>query len=75
MGTLPPAEVVTTMDENRKLYSEMNQLRVEQQACMQNIEVLQEESYRVTMALAATRGIVKQEVEESVEKMQAQVTA
>jgi hypothetical protein len=42
---------------------------------MQNIEVLQEESYRVTTTLATTRGIVKQEVEESVEKMQARVTA
>jgi hypothetical protein len=48
MGTLPPTEVVTAMNENKKLYSEMNQLRVEQQARTQQIEVLQEEAYRVT---------------------------
>jgi hypothetical protein len=28
METLPPIEVVKTMNEKRKLYSEMNQLRV-----------------------------------------------
>jgi hypothetical protein len=50
MSTLPPTEVVTTMAENMKLYSEINQLRVEQQAHMQNIEVLQEESYKVTQS-------------------------
>jgi hypothetical protein len=75
MGTLPPAEVVTMMNENRKLYSEMNQLRVEQQARAQQIEVLQDEAYRVTTTLATTQGIIKQEVDESVEKMQAQITA
>jgi len=30
MGTLPPVEVVTTMNENQNLYSEMNQLREKQ---------------------------------------------
>jgi hypothetical protein len=59
MSTLPPVEVVTTMAENRKLYSEINQLRAEQQAHAKNIEVLQEESYKVTVELAATQGKVK----------------
>jgi hypothetical protein len=29
MGTLPPTEVVTLMNENQNLYSEMNHLREE----------------------------------------------
>jgi hypothetical protein len=39
-----------------------------------NIEVLQEEAYRVTTTLETTRGIIKQVIDESVEKMQAQIT-
>jgi hypothetical protein len=38
---------MTTMQESKKLYSEMNQLRVEQQAHMQQIEMLQEEALKV----------------------------
>jgi len=52
----------------------MNELRAEKQANEQNLEVLQEESYRVIMALESTHGIVKKAAEESVKKMQAWVT-
>jgi hypothetical protein len=63
-----------TMDENMTLYLEMNQLRAEQQAHAQNIEVLQDEAYRVIMNLTTTRVIIKHAIDESVEKMQAQGT-
>jgi hypothetical protein len=39
------------------------------------IEVLQEEAYKVKMTLRMTQGIIKQAVEEGVEKVQAHVTA
>jgi hypothetical protein len=45
------------MDENNKMYLEMNQLRVEKQANAPKIEVLQEESYMVTMTLATPQSI------------------
>jgi hypothetical protein len=74
MSTLLPAEVVTTMAENRKLYSEINQLRAEQQDRAQKIEVLQEESYKVTTELVATQGIVKNVAQETTEKLKTHLT-
>jgi hypothetical protein len=53
----------------------MNHLRVEQQARVHQIEVLQEEAYKVKMTLRMTQGIIKQAAEEGVEKVQAHVTA
>jgi hypothetical protein len=55
MGTLPPTEVVTAMNKSRKLYSEMNHLREEQQAYMQQMEFLQEEAYRLIATLTMTQ--------------------
>jgi hypothetical protein len=40
MEKLPPAEVVTTMNENKNLYSEVNELRAEKKAHAKYIEVL-----------------------------------
>jgi hypothetical protein len=59
MSTLPLIDVVTTMAENKNIYLEINQLRIEQHACAQKIEVLQEESYKVTMDFSSTQGMVK----------------
>jgi hypothetical protein len=59
MSILPPTEVVTAMAENRKLFLEINQLREKKQARAQNIEVLQEESYKVIGYLVATQSTVK----------------
>ena len=75
MDTLQPTEMVIAINENQKLYSEMNHLREEQQARTQKIEVLQEKSYRVTVTLTTTQEIIKHVVDEGVEKMQAHVTA
>jgi hypothetical protein len=75
MSTLPPTEMMETMEENRKLYSEMNQMRVQQQAHAQKIETLQEEAYKVTTEVAVVQGMVKQEVQESAEKLKTHITA
>jgi hypothetical protein len=40
MSTLPLVENMTAIIENRQLYLDMSQLRVEQQACAQKIETL-----------------------------------
>jgi hypothetical protein len=74
MGTLPPTEVVTVTNENRKLYLEMKQLRVDNQSHAQQLELLQEEAYRVTTTLATTQGIIKQTTAEGVKKMQTHIT-
>jgi len=57
------------MNENKKLYSEMNQLRGEQQDRAQQIEVLHDKAYRLTLALAATQGIIKHAADESVKNI------
>ena len=74
MGTLPPTVVVTMMNKNKKMYSEMNQLRAEQQARAQHIKVLQDEADIVTTTLATTGSLLKQANDESVENIQTQIT-
>jgi hypothetical protein len=75
MITLPLAEGVTTMAENMKLYSEINHLRAKQQARVKNIEVLQEEVYKVIVELATTQGKVKQVATETAKKLKMHLTA
>jgi phage host-nuclease inhibitor protein Gam len=48
----------------------MNQLRAEKQAHVKNIEVLQEEVYRVATTMNTTRSMIKQAVDDSTEKLQ-----
>jgi hypothetical protein len=40
MSIFPPEEKMTTMVDNKKLYSEMNQMRAEKQDLAQNMELL-----------------------------------
>jgi hypothetical protein len=76
MITLPPIELMAAKVESRKLYLDINQIRVEQQACTQNIETLQEEVFWVTQEiLADAQGITKQAVQESVEKLKTHIIA
>jgi hypothetical protein len=60
--------------ENRQLYLEINQIRVEQQNLAQNLEPLQEEAFQVTEELAAAQGIVKQAVQDNAEKLKTPIT-
>jgi hypothetical protein len=60
MSILTPKGKMTTMVDNNKIYSEMNQMREDQQALTQKMDLLQEEAYMVTKDLASTQGVVKQ---------------
>jgi hypothetical protein len=74
MSSFPPEEKMTTMADNKKLYSEMNQMRAEQQALVQKMELLQEEAYKVAEELAVAQGVVKQATWETTEKLQGPIT-
>jgi hypothetical protein len=74
MITLPLIEKITPMAENRKLYSEMNQMREKKQNHTQNIEMLHGEVYKVIIELAYVQCMVKRVVQEHVEKLKTHIT-
>ena len=53
----------------------MNQLRAKQQSLTHKTETLQEKSYKVVVELVATQGLVKNIVQESVEKVNTHIIA
>jgi hypothetical protein len=68
MRSLTPTEKMTTMQENKKLYYEMNQLRVEKQAHMQQIKMLQEEALKFVEEITKAQCKITQAVEQDEEK-------
>jgi cell division protein FtsB len=53
MSNLSLEEKMTTMEKNKKLYSEMNQMSAEQHTLAHKMELLQEDAYGVAEELAA----------------------
>jgi predicted nucleic acid-binding Zn-ribbon protein len=47
MSIFPLEEKMTARADNKNLYYEMNQMRAEQQALAQKMDLLQEEAYKV----------------------------
>jgi hypothetical protein len=74
MSTLPPTKNMVAIIENRNLYLDINQIRVEQQDLAQNVEMLQEEVFQVTDQLDSMQGIVKWVVQENAKKMKTHIT-
>jgi hypothetical protein len=74
MSTLPPIERMAAIVENRQMHQEINQIRAKQQTLAQKLELLQEDAFRVIEELAVAQGIVKQVVQESVEKLKSPIT-
>jgi len=74
MSTLPPTERMAALVENRQLHQEINQIRVEQHTLAQNLEPLQEEAFWVMKYLAVAQGIVKQVVQDNIEKLKTPIT-
>jgi hypothetical protein len=73
--TLPPAEMMTMQWQKiGKLYSEMNQMRVQQQAHAQKIEALQEEVFRIAGELVVVQGVARKATQENEEKLKTHIT-